>query len=66
MRNPGTDFHRREADARQQDAIIARNAQKKRNAIEWLRRARIALDNGDNTLFRNLTAQAALEVAVLG
>lgn len=64
--NPGTDFHRRAADATQQDEIVARNAQKKRNAIEWLRRARIALDNGETVLFRNLTAQAALEVANLG
>jgi hypothetical protein len=61
MRNPGTDFHRRAADDREANAIIARDAQKERNALEWFARGDRAYANGETELGDNLHRQARLE-----
>lgn len=65
MANPGNDFHRRDADALKQDELIRGAKQQKRNAAEWLRRARVALNEGNYTLMSNLAAQATLEVQTI-
>ena len=62
----GNDFHRRRADAEQQDALIHAGVQHKRNAVEWLRRARVALDDGDLPRMKNCAMQAVLEMQTVG
>ena len=39
--------------------------QHRRNTIEWLKRARVALEAGDYELCRNQARQAALEIESL-
>lgn len=62
MRNPGTDFHRRQADADHTRELIAGNKRSVANAAEWERRAALAFKLGNPRQAYHLLAQAALEL----
>jgi hypothetical protein len=63
MKNPGNDFHRRDADARWANELIRGEAQAKLNAREWLRRSDETNDVG---LACRLIDQAQLELRPYG
>jgi hypothetical protein len=62
MKNPGTDFHRREANRLKGEELARGWVRRQANAREWFRRAGEALFAGNDTLAANLYAQAALEL----
>jgi hypothetical protein len=62
MRNPGNDFHRRDADALKCAELIRGEAQAKLNAAEWMRRAVVVAKGGDSVMGFRLVEQAGLEL----
>ena len=62
MRNPGTDYHRREDDARRTNELIAGQNRARENAREWIRRADAAYAGGEFIHSSRLIEQAKLEL----
>lgn len=66
MRHIGTAADRQlrryqDADAIQQNWVITRNKQREANAREWLRRAKVNIDEGHLTTAINQIQNAAIE-----